>query len=180
MRQLTLLRHAQAEAHAPTGQDVDRALSMHGRAQAKNLGALLRAHDAVPQLVLCSAANRAVQTWKLTATGLAAGTGEPHGADGIEVRRLPELYGAGPADLLDLVRATPPSITSVLVVAHEPVVSHVARILAGPRSQEQAMARVRTGMSTAMLAFLRTESPWAELERGTADLVGLAEPPPVV
>ncbi|HLS26099.1 MAG TPA: histidine phosphatase family protein [Beutenbergiaceae bacterium] len=179
MRQLTLLRHAQADPHSPTGEDADRALSIRGREQAKNLAALLRAHGAVPQLVLCSTANRAVQTWKLTAAGLTEASPDHHpNNNGIEVRRLPDLYGAGPGDLLDVVRATPAEVTSVLVVGHEPVVSHVARVLAGPQSQEQALARIRTGMSTAMLAFLRTENPWPELGRGAATLTGLAEPEP--
>lgn len=173
MAHLTLLRHAQAEPHAPTGQDEDRALSLPGRTQAKGLGALLASRDAIPDLVLCSAANRAVKTWKLTATGL----GES-GADvsGIEVRRLSEIYGADPGELLDLVRAVPTTASSVLVVSHEPVISHVARILAGPGSDEAGMARIRTGMSTAMLAFLRTSGSWADLARGGAVLTALARP----
>ena len=174
MRALTLLRHAQAEPQAASGEDVDRALSMDGRDQAMALGALLRAEDAVPDLVLCSAANRAVQTWKLTATAL-TGSGEQDESS-IDVRRLPELYGAGPSELLELVRQIPPATTSVLVVGHEPVISHVASILAGPGSQEAATAQVRAGMSTAMLAFLRTDAPWAELARGGATLAGVARP----
>ncbi|MGC0273404.1 SixA phosphatase family protein [Pseudactinotalea sp. Z1739] len=175
MARLSLLRHAQAEPHAPTGADIDRALSLHGRTQAKGLAALLCAHDAVPDLVLCSSANRAVETWKLIETGLDE---QDVDTSGIEVRRLPEIYGAGAGELLDLVRALPGQTASVLVVGHEPVISHVARILAGPDSQKAATARVRTGMSTAMLAELRVDCPWAELGRGTATLTDLAEPQP--
>ena len=174
MRRLTLLRHAQAEPQSGNGADVDRALTMRGRDQATALAGLLSEQDAVPDLVLCSAANRAVQTWKLTATAL-TGAGEQDESS-IDVRRLTELYGAGPTELLDLVRQVPPATTSVLVIGHEPVISHVASILAGPDSQEAATAQVRAGMSTAMLAFLRTDAPWAELARGGATLAGVARP----
>lgn len=174
MRQLTLLRHAQAEPQSGEGHDIDRALSLHGRSQAGALGALLHTEDAAPHLVLCSAANRAVQTWKLLAAGLAGAGGQD--GTGIECRQLEELYGAGPTELLDLVRQVPAETTSVLVIGHEPVISHVASILAGPRSQPAATAQVRAGMSTAMAAFLRTESPWSELARGQATLTGLIRP----
>lgn len=173
MRRLTLLRHAQAESQAPTGADVDRALSLTGRTQAKSLGHLLITHDAIPDLVLCSAANRAVETWKL----LAAGLGDNGGDDSaIEVRRLPELYGADPGGLLETIRSVPQAVGSVLVVGHEPVVSHVARILAGAGSDETGTDRIRTGMSTAMLAFLRISAPWAGLGRGGAVLTGVDRP----
>ena len=169
MATLTLLRHAQAEPHAPTGEDIDRPLSMRGREQAKELGAVLRAHDAVPELVLCSSANRAAQTWKLS--GLADGDDAT-----IEVRVLADIYGADAAELLDLIREIPPEISRVLVVGHEPVMSHLARILAGQESDEAAAERVRTGISTATLAFLDVPGAWADLERRSATLTGLARP----
>lgn len=167
MATLTLLRHAQAEPHAATGEDFDRPLSMRGREQAKELGDLLRTHDAVPELVLCSSANRAAQTWKLSGVATDSAT---------EVRMLAQIYGADAAELLELIRAVPPQVRQVLVVGHEPVISHLARILAGPESQQEATQRVRSGISTATLAFLDVPGAWADLERRSAVLTGLASP----
>src|SRR5690625_6692090 len=73
MATLVLLRHAKAEPHGSGGADFDRPLSLRGRHQAGGLGGLLTAHDAVPQVVLCSAAVRAAQTWQLAAVGLPEG-----------------------------------------------------------------------------------------------------------
>src|SRR5690625_1605246 len=167
MATLVLLRHAKAEPHGSGGADFDRPLSLRGRHQAGGLGGLLTAHDAVPQVVLCSAAVRAAQTWQLAAVGL---------PEGIEVAQREDMYGADADELLDLLHAVPDRATRVLVVGHEPVISHLARVLAGPGSEDAAMHRVGAGMSTAMCAFLQVDQPWAELERRGAVLTGLDRP----
>lgn len=166
-RHLTLLRHAQAEPHSHTGEDIDRPLDLQGREQAAGIGPLLREHGVVPDVVLVSAALRAVQTWQLASAEL---------PEGIEVTIVPELYGADARDLLDLIGTHAGRATSVLVVGHEPVISLVAHTLADEHSDDAARQRVSTGVSTAMLAFLRTERDWADLERDTATLVGLDRP----
>lgn len=175
MRHLMLMRHAKAESETKTGTDVDRALSLAGRSQAKALGPLLYTRGTVPQVVLCSGANRAVQTWKLTAAGLAECGVD---AQALDVRFLQEIYTAGPAELLDLIHALPPHISSALVIGHEPVMSHVARVLAGPDSAEAPLHTVAIGMATAQTAFLDTEASWADLGRGQATLTALDRPAP--
>lgn len=170
-RQLTLLRHAQAESHTGPGADFDRALSLVGRRQCHVVANRLLEHGVLPQVVLCSAATRARQTWKLIASAL----GEA--ADDIDVRYLEDLYGADAGEVIELVRGLDDDVSSVLVVGHEPVMSAVAHKLAGPHSQESAALRVRTGISTATLAFLEVHSPWTALKPRAARLTGLATTP---
>ena len=166
-RCLTLLRHAQAQSHARSGQDVDRALSEHGEEQAAGLAPLLTAADAAPDLVLCSIATRAQQTWEPIAQALDSAA---------QVLIVPEIYGADDDELLELIAAHGGDAQRVLVVGHEPVISALAHSLAGEGSAEAAVSRVSSGMSTAMLAFLRTEGSWSDLASGEAILTGLATP----
>ncbi|UFU04323.1 histidine phosphatase family protein [Ruania suaedae] len=164
-KHLVLLRHAQADHGAL--RDVDRALSLDGRTHARIVGQQLAEAGLLPDLVLCSAAVRTRQTWQLAESGMAE-LGE-----GVEVRYLDELYQADVGDVLEAVRAVPETTGTVLVVGHEPVTSAVAHLLAGPGSQESAVHRVRTGVSTSMAVVLDHTAPWAALERRGCVLTSL-------
>jgi phosphohistidine phosphatase len=167
-RHLVLLRHAQA-AHPDGARDVDRPLTDVGRRQCATVAEHLHEHGPLPQLVLCSAAARTRETWELVAAGLPDANPE--------VRHLDELYETRPTDLVALLAALPDDVTSVLVVGHEPVMSGTAAVLAGPGSDDAAVARVRVGVPTASLAFLDTSRAWADLEPGTAELTEIATAP---
>ncbi|WP_159622395.1 SixA phosphatase family protein [Ruania rhizosphaerae] len=164
-KRLVLLRHAQAEHGAL--RDVDRALSLDGRAHARIVGERLAASGLVPDLVLCSVAVRTRQTWQLAAAGMA------ERAEGAEVRYLDELYEADLSDVLDAIRDVPEPTPTVLVVGHEPVTSAVAHLLAAPGSQEAALHRVRTGISTAMAAVLSPNVAWPDIGRRSCVLTEL-------
>ena len=62
MRKLILLRHAHAESAAPGQPDRERPLSGEGLAEAEAAGRWLKAHGHVPDRILCSQANRTLQT----------------------------------------------------------------------------------------------------------------------
>ena len=163
---LLLLRHAKAEQAGPT--DHERPLAPRGRRQAAAVGADLRAEGLVPDRVLCSSALRTRQTWDLVrgALGLA-------GAD-VPVDVLDALYDASPRDILTLLTGLEAEPT-VLVVGHEPTMSVLALLLAGPTSSLEVVDRVRHGVPTASWSLLET-GPWDRLAPGGARLRGLRVP----
>ena len=165
-KRLTLLRHAQADQNAL--HDVDRTLTLAGRGDARVIGERLHEAGVAPQLVLCSSATRAQQTWQLVANAYGAT------AEAIEVQYLELLYGADLEEMLELLQGLGEETTDVLVVGHEPVSSAVAHHLAGPSSQEAAALRVRTGLSTATAALFSYRGPWQRLDRHSAVLTALA------
>ncbi|MDQ0423659.1 SixA phosphatase family protein [Cellulomonas iranensis] len=167
---LVILRHAKAE---PGGAVVDheRPLALAGRRQASAVGAALAEAGLAPTHVLCSSALRTRQTWELVRTPLAAA-----GAPDAAVTVTDALYDAGAAEVLGLVRGVPQDAATVLVVGHEPTVSHVADALAGPGSDGGAVARVRPGVPTATWSLLEVDGPWARLDLGAARLVAVRTP----
>jgi phosphohistidine phosphatase len=125
MRRLMLLRHAKTETDAPSGKDHDRRLDDRGRADAADVGAWMARHRHVPDLVLVSTAVRARQTWDIVCGGMKA-VPQPLVAD------LPELYGAGPSQLLQIIHAIDAEDPRrLLVIGHNPGLHELALALIG-------------------------------------------------
>ncbi len=143
-------------------QDFDRPLSVAGVEAAGGVAAILRGADLLPDLVLCSSANRAHQTWEALAAGLSA-----EEMDGLAIELREDLYLASEARLLIALRELPDAASSVLLIAHNPGLHRLARALAGPSSQAQALARLGQDFPPAGLAVLTYDRPgWAELSSG--------------
>lgn len=166
-RTLVVLRHARAEA--ATGVDDQlRPLALDGRKQATALGRQMHAAGLAPELVLCSSALRTRQTWELTALGLAGLRPD------VEFRD--ELYVATPTDMLAAIQAVDESVATILLVGHEPSVSALSAYLAGPESDDAALAQVRVGVPTATYAILSGDDSWAAWGQRTAKLAGVFRP----
>src|ERR1043165_1073401 len=98
MRRLMLLRHAKTEHDAPSGRDQDRRLDNRGRRDAAEIGGWIGRHPPFPELVMVSHAIRAPQTWEIAWEAMKGLAPQP------QVEVVPELYGANPSGLLQVVR----------------------------------------------------------------------------
>ncbi|HEY8717929.1 SixA phosphatase family protein [Pengzhenrongella sp.] len=165
-RRLVLLRHAKAE-HGGQADEL-RPLALAGRRQCFKVGAALSRLDLVPELVLCSSAVRARQTWDLVRGGL--GDVEP------EVLVTDALYEAGVRQVLGQVHDVDERIRTVLVVGHEPTISATASALAGDGSVEDAVTHVFNGLSTGTFVVLELDGTWGDLAVGTARLTEVVSP----
>ncbi len=166
-RRLILLRHAKAEHHGGVSDEM-RTLSPSGRRQAALVGSLMADAGLAPDVVLCSSAVRTRQTYELLATTLKASP---------EVVFSEDLYGAGLSGTLTVIAEVPAGAGTVLVVGHEPVMSGVASVLAGPESDPSALARVRVGVPTGAFSVLEVPSSWSGLTRGSAVLTQVVVAP---
>lgn len=167
---VVLLRHAKAE---PAGAVVDheRPLALVGRRQASAVGAALAAAGLAPTHVLCSSALRTRQTWELARTALAAA-----GAPDARVAVSDALYDASTGDVAAMLQGLPQDASTVLVVGHEPTVSHAAGLLAGPGSDAELVARVRAGVATATWSVLELDADWADVAPAALRLVRVERP----
>jgi phosphohistidine phosphatase len=167
-RRLVLLRHAKSAW--PDVADHDRPLARRGQRDAPRAGRWLRQSGYVPDLVVCSTARRARETWQLAAAELASAP---------VVRFEPRVYQAGADDLLDLVRQTPPEVRTLLVVGHEPTMRALTLLLAAAAadgSDPGPLERVRLKFPTAATAVLAFTAGWPELGQGGAALADFAVP----
>jgi phosphohistidine phosphatase len=155
-RTLVLLRHAKAE-RPDRGSDADRRLTARGHADSAAAGAWLKKRRLQPGLVLCSPARRTRETWH----GVALALGED-----AAVMYDPALYDSGARRLLELVRATEPTVDVLLVIGHNPSISMLSTLLdPGTEADE--------GLRTAGLAVHQTDGTWAECGPGQAPLTAI-------
>lgn len=164
MPTLLLLRHAKSGWDDPELPDHERPLSERGRRAAPAMGRRLRAAGLAPDLVLCSSAQRARETWALVAPQLAR-----------QPKLLVEdgLYLCGAAALLARLGRLRREET-VLVVAHNPDLHELAAMLAGDGAPAD-LARLAAKFPTGALAALAVPD-WRELAAGRSRLIFFATP----
>ncbi len=168
-RRLVLVRHAKTE-QAAAGVDHDRRLLPRGVADAGAAGEWLGGRaDLVPDLVLCSTATRAAQTWAEMAL-------HPRLAD-VEVRVDRRIYNAPPEVVLEVLTEAPEDARVVAVVGHAPgVPALVAALADGEQSRVEAVAALAAGFPTMACAVLEPGVGWADLDADTAILLEVEVP----
>jgi phosphohistidine phosphatase len=115
-----LLRHAKSDWTRPGGRDHERTLAPRGREAAPRIGVYMVHHGLTPDLVLCSTATRARETWDLVAKAFAA---KPPAI--YEDR----LYEANAGALFDVVKETKSSAHVLLLTGHNPALHDFAQRL---------------------------------------------------
>lgn len=165
MRTLVIMRHAKAEAPERYDRDVDRPLVERGRGDAAAAGAWLVERGLVPELVICSPAVRARETLRSVVEGL--GAAQP------TVVYEPALYTGGVTEALDLVAATQPALSRVLLIGHNPTLTMVSGLLepAGHAPEADLADFDADGLRTAGLAVHQLDGTWADFGPGAAKLV---------
>ncbi|MQA07184.1 MAG: histidine phosphatase family protein [Pseudonocardiaceae bacterium] len=151
-----VLRHAKSAW--PEGvPDIERPLAGRGRRDAPAAGRWLREHLGEIDLVVCSPATRARQTWRLVAGELAP---EP------ESRSDDRLYGTSTEALLTVLRELPAEARSAVLVGHNPDLEDLVELLTGSAQQ----------LKTSTIAVLTGSSSWSEAGPGWAELEALSTP----
>jgi phosphohistidine phosphatase len=142
-KRLAVLRHAKA-THEPGFRDINRPLTRRGQRDAAAVGRFLQARGIVPDLVLCSTSARTTQTWDyLTAAGDAAG----------EVSYEARIYGAGAAELLEIIEQTPADVGTLMIVGHNPAAQELVFTLTGERD---------LAFPTCALALIELLGTWSQ------------------
>lgn len=152
------MRHAKA-GELPGGPDIERALKARGRSDSAAAGEWLRSSGYLPDLVLCSAARRARQTWQYMAEQL--GT-EP------EVMVERGLYEADADAVLDLVRQASDAARTVMYIGHNPAAAELVMMLTGAELDFPAAA----------MAVIGVAGQWRELAPRQGELVDSWAPAP--
>ena len=157
---LLLLRHGKAE-EGLTKPDHDRELAPRGRRDATAAGGWLRTEGLVPDLVICSTAQRTRQTWEEACRGGAH-------TEFVEFRR--SVYLGGSEQTLETVREDAGDMATVLVVGHNPTMAQLTSLLTDGEGSREAHEALGEGFVTSGLAVLRYAGEWADLDLGSCAL----------
>ena len=144
MRRLMLLRHAKSDWSKPGERDHDRSLATRGRADAPRVGAYMASHGLVPDLVICSTARRARETYDLVAPAFAEPPRLVHEA---------HIYDNSLDALLSVVRHVEPDVQVLLLVGHNPSFQGLADAMTAS-GHGDARQRLREKFPTATLAVI--------------------------
>jgi phosphohistidine phosphatase len=156
-RTLVLMRHAKS-AYPDNVGDQDRPLASRGLREAGLAGQWLRDNVSRIDQVLCSSALRTRETLRLTEIDA-------------PVSYLDRLYGAAPGSMIAEINAVADTVTTLLVVGHEPTVSQVALGLASRTdSDPTAVRQISMKYPTSGIAVLEVSGTWSMLELGGAQL----------
>ena len=152
---LLVLRHAKSSWRTPD-LDIRRPLAERGILDARVAGGILAGYDL--DVVLCSSATRARQTWENAVAG---------GASCDDVRYTEAIYHAWTDELLDEVRDLPEETPTALLIGHQPTLSDLVLSLAKPSELRDAAGY---HFPTSALAVLTYRGGWRTLGAGKAEL----------
>ena len=164
MRRLILLRHAKTEPDAASGKDRDRRLDERGHEDAATIGGWLADNDLMPDVALISTATRAQQTWAILSAQLPAAAPPP------QVEDLQDLYGAGPAVMLQIIRDTPSEAERLLLVGHNPGLHELALALIGHQPQSAPVTMPGNLPTSGILVIDFPTDDWSQVAFGNGVL----------
>jgi phosphohistidine phosphatase len=148
MKTLLILRHAKSSWKDDSLPDHDRPLNKRGLKDAPRMGQLLRQEDLLPDLILCSTAQRARRTAEIVA--------EESGYEG-ELRLSRDLYAFDAQAYLEVLAGLADEYERVMLVGHNPAMEELLEALTGAfeRLPTAALARISLPIEH-----------WSELEDG--------------
>jgi len=160
---LILTRHAKSSWQAALASDHERPLNGRGGRSATAIGRWLADHGHMPDLVLSSDAARTRETWALINEQL------PGDAP---ARWLPELYRAGPQEVLDTLRSCQ-NAQVVMLLGHNPAIGGAADMLLGTTPAASSFQMYPTGATTVIVFG---QNDWAGIDWGTGELIDFVVP----
>lgn len=172
MLRLMLLRHAKSSWGDPGLDDRDRALTSRGKSAAQAMGRAMRHRGLQPDLVLCSPARRAKDTWAIAAEELKTAP---------KLRFEEDVYDFGNGGkLAGLIREKGGTAKFLLLVGHNPSMERLALRLAGT-GDKKLRARLETKYPTGALSVFNAKlHPWAEFDESAFTLTHFIRPKDVM
>lgn len=168
-RKLILMRHAKSDY--PLGlADHDRPLAARGNREAPSAGAWLVENHLIPDYILCSDALRARSTcaWVLSELGEKGPT--PY----VDSR----IYGAGVSELCSIINEVPDTVSTLLVIGHQPILQELALRLASVDSDEEAVYELAMNYPTLGTTVLETNYSYSHLDARDARVTHFVAPRP--
>jgi len=158
LKTIYLLRHAKSNWKDANLDDFERPLNKRGRRAAKLMGRYLAASGIEPAQILCSSSQRTRETLQTIQKSI---------GESIPTRLEKGIYLAEAPDLLNRLRVLSDSLSSVMVIGHNPGMERLALMLTA--SSGKGETRMADKFPTGALAVLTAEiDTWEKLAPRTA------------
>lgn len=168
MKTLYLLRHAKSDWNAPARGDFERPLAPRGEKAAPRMGREMSRRGFEPELVLCSTARRAQETYGLVTDFLP----KAH-----HIQLHDELYMAAPAKMRQVLAQQDDEVSSIMMIGHNPGMEALAFELSGPESDQECLAVMEEKYPTAALAVLTFQiEHWRDVKPSEGRLTHFLKP----
>jgi phosphohistidine phosphatase len=156
---LLILRHGKAEsAERVDKTDFERTLTARGESNSRAIGIYVAEKGLTPDLIVTSMAARALAT----ARNIAAQCGD------VALEENDTVYGAYSNDLLSIILELDESLSTVMIVGHNPTLENIV---------DELTDSYDTVMKTCSLAILKTtKKSWSEIQIGDFKLIALQNP----
>lgn len=141
MKEILLMRHAKSSWKDDRLSDFERPLNKRGKKNAPQMGELLLQEGLLPDIIVSSAAKRAIQTAKLVQEACTYSG---------EILAYEDLYHAEINDYISVLAVLDDGIKRVLVVGHNPDIEELIEFLSGEyvRMPTAAIARLQLDLPT--------------------------------
>lgn len=153
-KKIFLIRHAKAE-QSPASEDKDRRLTAEGLHQANQQGQRLQEAEIMPELILCSPAERARTTAEEIAQRIKY--------DLNRIKFDEDLYEASVRTLLRVINELDENLQTVFILGHNPTISYLSEYL--------SRADIGNVDACGMVELKFEVGQWAEVSEGTAELI---------
>ncbi|MEM7242658.1 MAG: histidine phosphatase family protein [Pseudomonadota bacterium] len=162
MKKLILTRHAKSSWDNPLIGDHARVLNDRGRKNARAMGAWLKAHGHLPDQVICSTAERCVQSWEIIGLEMESTANMTYETG---------LYHSSSDQIAGYVRKAKGD--TVMLLAHNPGIGDSAMRLATQAADHEAFYRYPTCATT---VFTFDIASWDKLEFGAGTIIAFKIP----
>ncbi|MBT6361710.1 MAG: histidine phosphatase family protein [Rhodospirillaceae bacterium] len=167
MKTLYLLRHEKSSWEDPHWDDFDRPLAPRGIKACKQMKAYLKQNKIKPDLIICSPAERARETYMRIAGAFSRKT---------EIKFEHTLYDANSQTLLKRLRRVDRKVSSIMMIGHNTALEHFALALTSG-TETKSLARMRKKYPTLALASIKFQrGTWASASPGCARLSDFVVP----
>ncbi len=156
---LWLVRHAKSDWEEGVP-DFERGLNARGHRDGPFMAAWLSSQPHRAEWIWSSTANRALTTSRYLAQGW--GVSDAH------LIEVDALYHAAPRTAFEVLSETPPDITAVAVVFHNPGITALVNLLAG--------GEVLDNLPTLGIAEFSSTLPWSEVHSGAFKFERIVSP----
>ncbi len=165
MLRLYILRHAKSAWPAPATADHERPLNKRGRSDLLKIGKMLADRQYIPELVLCSSAQRTLETWD----GI-----EPF-TSGCQMEVRDELYESTMSRYLAAIHSVDGN-APLMLIGHNPVCDDLTRLLItgdGPVAADFLPTHYPTG-GFAVLDLEANE--WGQVKPTSGNMIDFVRP----